>query len=44
MQAFFESTTGKIAVIVVIMILLLLIAMGGRERRLMSAHLPSPHS
>jgi thiamine transporter len=33
MQAFFESTTGKIAVIVVIMILLLLIAMGGREKK-----------
>ena len=33
MQAFFESTTGKIAVIVVIMILLLLIAIGGREKK-----------
>jgi thiamine transporter len=33
MQAFFESTTGKIAVIVVIMILLLVIAMGGREKK-----------
>ena len=33
MQAFFESTTGKIAVIVVIAILLLLIAMGGKEKK-----------
>lgn len=33
MQAFFESTTGKIAVIVVIAILLLFIAMGGREKK-----------
>ncbi len=33
MQAFFESTTGKIAVIVVIIILLLLIAMGGKEKK-----------
>ena len=33
MQAFFESTTGKIAVIVVIIVLLLLIAMGGKEKK-----------
>lgn len=33
MQAFFESTTGKIAVIVVIIILLMLIAMGGKDKK-----------
>lgn len=33
MQAFFESTTGKIAVIVVIVMLLIMIAMGGKEKR-----------
>lgn len=33
MQAFFESTTGKIAVIVVIIILLILIAMGGKDKK-----------
>ena len=33
MQAFFESTTGKIAVIVVILLLLLLISMGSKEKK-----------
>ena len=33
MQAFFESTTGKIAVIVVIIILLMFIAMGGKDKK-----------
>lgn len=33
MQAFFESITGKIAVIVVIIVLLMLIAMGGKEKK-----------
>ena len=31
MQAFFESTTGKIAVIAVIVVLLLLIMRGGKD-------------
>lgn len=33
MQAFFESTTGKIAVIAVIIILLIFIAMGGKDKK-----------
>lgn len=33
MQAFFESTTGKITVIAVIIILLIFIAMGGKGKR-----------
>ena len=33
MQAFFESTTGKIAVIAVIIILLIFIAMGGKAKK-----------
>ena len=33
MQAFFESTTGKISVVVVVLIFLMLISMGGKEKK-----------